>query len=196
MHSVLSDKELHLKATRGYKKVGQSVALNGSEDNLIVREAAGYWNQATSDGYKNMREKVNEEMAIVKEHWTEGQITWNEQFVRKLINDYPKAKKVDAIIDRLGDVFFLMTPFTTCGMPRMTKKTSWKVMFAQAMMKPRSRLTVMMLAMRKLTMRVLVVMATMSPRSRLTVWRQTRHPRRFSHCPQRKRRQWNRARSR
>ena len=106
MHSVLSDKELHLQASRGYKKVGQSVALNGSEDNLIVREAAGYWNQATSDGYKNMRENVNEDMAIVAEHCADGQIKWNKKFVRTSINDYPKSKKVDAIIDILGEVFF------------------------------------------------------------------------------------------
>ena len=95
MHSVLCDKELHKKAARGYKKVGQSVDLHGKEDNLIVREAAIYWNEATSDGYKNMREKVNDEMAIVAEHFAENQIIWNKDYVRKLINKYPKRPAAD-----------------------------------------------------------------------------------------------------
>ena len=74
MHSVLCDKELHKKAALGYKKVGQSVDLHGKEDNLIVREAAIYWNEATRDGHKNMREKVNDEMAIVAEHFAESHL--------------------------------------------------------------------------------------------------------------------------
>ena len=36
MHSILCDKELHIKAAQGYKKVGQSIELHGAEDNLIV----------------------------------------------------------------------------------------------------------------------------------------------------------------
>ena len=105
MHSILCNKELHLQAARGYKKVGQSVALNGSEDNLIVREAGRYWNEVTSDGYKNMRERVNDEMAIVAEHFAAGQIEWNKKFVRKLINDYPTNKTVDAVLERVGEDF-------------------------------------------------------------------------------------------
>ena len=56
MHSVLCDKELHRKAAQGYKKVGQSIDLHGKEDNLIVREAATYWNEQTTDGYHTMRQ--------------------------------------------------------------------------------------------------------------------------------------------
>jgi hypothetical protein len=37
MWDVLSDVDLHKQAARGYKKVGQSIDLNGSEDNQIVR---------------------------------------------------------------------------------------------------------------------------------------------------------------
>ena len=105
MLSVICDKELHKKAARGYKKVGQSVDLHGSEDTLIVREAGIYWNEATSDGHKNMREKVEDEMAIVAEHFAEGQITWNKNYVRKLINKYPPRPRVDNVLEHLGDDF-------------------------------------------------------------------------------------------
>jgi hypothetical protein len=105
MHSVLSDKELHKKAARGYKKVGQSVDLHGQEDNLIVREAAIYWNEATSDGHKNMREKVNDEMALVAEHFADGHLVWNKECVRKLINAYPKRLAVDKVLEKVGEDF-------------------------------------------------------------------------------------------
>ena len=45
MHEVLCDKELHAKAARVYKKVWQSIGLHGKDDNLIVREAAAFWNE-------------------------------------------------------------------------------------------------------------------------------------------------------
>ena len=51
-----------------------------------------------------------------------------------------------------------MTPSTTCRMLRRTKKTSWKVILAIAKMRPRSRLTMRKLAMKK---RLLVLMAMM-----------------------------------
>ena len=40
MWGVLSDADLHKRAAQGYKKVGQSIDIHGSEDNHIVREAA------------------------------------------------------------------------------------------------------------------------------------------------------------
>ena len=45
MHEVLCDTELHAKAARVYKKVWQSSDLHGKEDNLVVREAAAFWNE-------------------------------------------------------------------------------------------------------------------------------------------------------
>ena len=103
MHSVICDKELHMKAARGYKKVGQSIDLHGKEDNLIVREAAMYWNDATSDGYKNVREKVNAEMEIVAEHFADKRIVWDKDHVRKLINAYPPRPRVDKVLEHIED---------------------------------------------------------------------------------------------
>ena len=105
MHSVICDKELHMKAARGYKKVGQSIDLHGKEDNLIVREAAMYWNDATSDGYKNVREKVNAEMEIVAEHFADKRIVWDKDHVRKLINAYPPRPRVDKVLERIEDYY-------------------------------------------------------------------------------------------
>ena len=105
MYSVISDKELHKKAAQGFKKVGQSIDLHGKEDNLIVREAATYWNERTTDGYANMREKLNAEMAEVAEDFAEGHIQWNEQYVRGLIRPYPRHKAVDKVLETIGDHF-------------------------------------------------------------------------------------------
>ena len=45
MYDVLSNDELHKGAAAGYKKVGQSIALDGSEDVLICREAGVFWRE-------------------------------------------------------------------------------------------------------------------------------------------------------
>ena len=38
MAEVLSNLALHLHAADGYKKTGATIALNGDEDDLVVRE--------------------------------------------------------------------------------------------------------------------------------------------------------------
>ena len=68
MWGVLSDADLHKRAAQGYKKVRQSIDLHGSEDNQIVREAAKFWNEVTTDGFPNVRAKVDAEMADVQEN--------------------------------------------------------------------------------------------------------------------------------
>ena len=83
MHSVLCDKEVHMKAAQGYKKVGQSIDLHGKEDNLVVREAGTFWNEKTTDGYQNMRQRLNAEMADVAEDFAAGHISWTREYVRK-----------------------------------------------------------------------------------------------------------------
>ena len=45
MQEIPCDKELHAKAARVYKKVGQSIDLHGKEDKLIVSESAAFWNE-------------------------------------------------------------------------------------------------------------------------------------------------------
>ena len=52
MMEVLLDPQLHLHAADGYKKTGANVALDGSEDHLIVREAGEFFRRL------NIREKT------------------------------------------------------------------------------------------------------------------------------------------
>ena len=96
---------MNWKAAQGYKKVGQSIDLHGKEDNLIVREAATYWNQQTTDGYHNMRQKINAEIAEVAEILAEKHIAWTKHYVRRLICKYPPRPKVDRVLNNLGDDF-------------------------------------------------------------------------------------------
>ena len=56
MWQVLSDPQLHQRASEGFKKVGQSVDLEGREDAKIVREAGVYWKEETTDHCANMRD--------------------------------------------------------------------------------------------------------------------------------------------
>ncbi len=61
MHEVLSNKALHLHAADGYKKTGMTVALDGSEDHEIVKEARDFWIE------QGMRDKVNSAVAEVRD---------------------------------------------------------------------------------------------------------------------------------
>ena len=45
MFRVLNNPELHKRAERGYKQVGQSIDLWGSEDNMITREAKQFFSK-------------------------------------------------------------------------------------------------------------------------------------------------------
>jgi len=42
MLDVVKDPALHRNASEGYKKVGQSIDLHGTEDELICREAGTF----------------------------------------------------------------------------------------------------------------------------------------------------------
>ena len=53
MIDVLSDPHLHLHAADGYKKNGATVALDGTEDHMIVREAGEFFRRL------DVREKIN-----------------------------------------------------------------------------------------------------------------------------------------
>ena len=102
---VRSDAELHRKASQGYKKVGQSIGILGKEDNQIVREAAKYWNEETTDGHLNRRHNKNAEIAEVAEHVVEKHIVRSEAYVRRLICDYPRRPKSDFVVQNLGEEF-------------------------------------------------------------------------------------------
>ena len=106
MLEVLSDPELHRNAAEGYKRVGQTIDLNGKEDVLVCREAGTFWNEETLDKYPSMRPKIEAELAAVAEEFESGGITWCRRDVRRLISAYPAHKHVDRVLDRLGEVFY------------------------------------------------------------------------------------------
>ena len=61
MVGVLENIELHLKAADGFLKTGLAVALDGSQDQLIVREDSIFWTEL------GMRAKTNAAVAEVRE---------------------------------------------------------------------------------------------------------------------------------
>ena len=94
MIDVMSDINLHLKASHGYKKTGTTVSLlDDSEDFLICREAGKFWNEM------GMREKVNAAVAAVKHRiGTAKTLKWNYKSVRELLPFYPKKGHLDVIL--------------------------------------------------------------------------------------------------
>ena len=70
MAEVLSGTAVHLDAAEGYKHTGATVALDGFEDHLIVREAGRHWADL------NMRARINTAVAQVKEELRAGRLAW------------------------------------------------------------------------------------------------------------------------
>jgi hypothetical protein len=106
MLEVLSDPGLHLHAANGYKKTGETVDLYGAEDSLICREAGIFWNENTTDGYVNMRARINAELAAVAEEVKSGGLRWCRRDVERLITPYPARPAIDAVIARLGEDYY------------------------------------------------------------------------------------------
>ena len=67
MYECLRHPDLHIRASQGFRNVGQSIDLSGSDETFVCREAGHYWNEETSDKFKNMRHKIDFEMAAVAE---------------------------------------------------------------------------------------------------------------------------------
>ncbi len=103
MLDVLSDPALHERAAAGYKLVGQSIDLHGAEDSLVAREAGDLWTERTTDNFPSMRAKIDTELTTVADEWASGGLTWCEKDVLRLIQPYPKNRKVDQIIATLGE---------------------------------------------------------------------------------------------
>ena len=91
MIEVMSDLNLHLKACRGYKYTGTTVALDGSEDEMICREAKVFWTE------NNMRQKINAAVADVEAKYNAGELQWNWKTVKSLILPYPRRGKMDVL---------------------------------------------------------------------------------------------------
>ena len=96
MTGVLSNTELHIKAADGYLKTGMTVALDGSQDQLIVREAGIFLTEL------GMRAKICSAVAEVREEVAANRLGWNVEDVKRLMKPYPKRSGVDETLERLG----------------------------------------------------------------------------------------------
>ena len=92
MIEVMSNVDLHLKACRGYKYTGTTVAFDGSEDSMICREAKEFWDEL------GMRQEINSAVADVEARYTAGQLRWTFGAVQSLIGDYPKRQQLDVLL--------------------------------------------------------------------------------------------------
>ena len=79
--------------------------MHGREHAKVCREAGVLWNEPTTDGYPNMRAKINAELACVEEEFNSGGLTWCESDVKRLISPYPAHKKTDDVLAQLGEDF-------------------------------------------------------------------------------------------
>ena len=70
MIEVMQDPALHKQASKGYKYTGTNVALGGSEDWRICREAGEFWHEL------QMRPKVDAAVAEVKAAFERGELPW------------------------------------------------------------------------------------------------------------------------
>ena len=100
MMKVLKNPKLHLDAADGYKKNGATVALDGTEDHMIVREAGKFFQSL------HVREKINREVAIVREEVKAGRLRWTYEDVKSLIQPYPK-RTGDDILNANGEHWWL-----------------------------------------------------------------------------------------
>ena len=91
MIQVLGQVELNLKATKGYKYTGTMVALDGSADDMIAREAKIFWEE------RGMRKKIDSALAEIKASYDAGLLRWNYETVQGLITPYPKRGQLDTL---------------------------------------------------------------------------------------------------
>ena len=79
MIEVMSEPDLHMLASKGYKYTGTTVALDGSEDNMICREAKDFWLELGT------RELINSAVAEVEAKWRTGVLPWTYATVKSLV---------------------------------------------------------------------------------------------------------------
>ena len=92
MIEVMSDLALHLRASRGYKYTGTQVALDGSEDHKVCREAKEFWTEMS------MRTRINSAVAEVDAQFHAGKLPWTWATVQSLITPIPKRKQLDVVL--------------------------------------------------------------------------------------------------
>ena len=91
MIEVMSDLSLHLKASKGYKYTGTTVALDGTEDIKICREAKDFWQEL------GMRKIIDSAVAEVEDEYKAGRLPWMYKTVQSLITPYPRTGHLDEL---------------------------------------------------------------------------------------------------
>ena len=91
MIEVMSKRDLHLLASRGYKYTGTTVALDGSEDCKICREAKDFWQEL------GMIQLINSAVAEVETKFKDGCLLWTYTTVRSLMPTYPRGGHLDVV---------------------------------------------------------------------------------------------------
>ena len=91
MIEVMSDLSLHLTACKGYKYTGTTVALDGSEDWMISREAKNFFTEL------DMRRKIDAAVADVEARYEAGDLPWTWATVQSLIGRYPMRGQLDVL---------------------------------------------------------------------------------------------------
>ena len=71
MAAIWGQRKLHERAAQGFKNVGLSNALDGTEDDDICREARDYWDEL------RMGEAKEEAIAAVREEVAAGRLDWS-----------------------------------------------------------------------------------------------------------------------
>ena len=80
-----------MQACNGYKLTGTTVALDGSEDDQICREARDFWDEM------GMRNRIDSAVAEVAEKHAAGLLPWTYKTVQSLITPYPRRGHLDEV---------------------------------------------------------------------------------------------------
>ena len=92
MIEVMSDKNLHILASKGYKYTGTTNALGGSADRLITREAGRFWRE------RGMSKKRDDAVKDVTAKFEAGLLPWNFKTVQSLIGAYPIRHALGTVV--------------------------------------------------------------------------------------------------
>ena len=88
MGAIWGERRLHEKAALGFKNVGLSNALDGTEDGMICREARVYWDEL------GMSEAKQEAIATVREEVLAGRLQWSRRDVEQVVLPHPERGRV------------------------------------------------------------------------------------------------------
>ena len=81
-----------MRANRGYKYTGTLVALDGSEDHKVCRDAKEFWTEM------NMRTRINSAVAEVDAQFHAGKLPWTWATVQSQITPFPKKGQLDVVL--------------------------------------------------------------------------------------------------